>query len=129
MASFSSSAFLTDAFSDQAFDFGAPTPVTTTTGGHFGGRRKKHREEDVSHSRQARERLRESIRSAIEGPAAPAVEAALARFARPQATDSQYLPLLDRIDYDSLAGRIAEIEALIATAIEDDEDEDILLLI
>lgn len=129
MASFSQNAFLTDAFSNQAFDFGTPTPVTTTTGGHFAGRkRKKYYEEDVTESARARERLRATIIEAVEGPKAEVAQTVLSAYIAPQDADSLYLPLLQRINWSKIDSNIDQIVAELARAIEDDDDEDTLLL-
>lgn len=132
-AAFSDTAFgKNTAFSDAAFAFG--TSVITSTGGHFGGRRRKRRDEDVSHSITAREKLRADIKRAIDGPeyVSEAVLEALQPFTRTQATDSILVPLVQRIDWDAFGNRMDEIESVLTQAIrqgeEDDEDEDLLLL-
>lgn len=132
-ASFSDGAFgKNTAFSDTAFEFGAA--AATVVGGHYGGRRKKRHEEDVSHTRAARERLRSDIRLAIDGPEhiSATVAAALEPFARAQASDARFVPLDERIDWGRLDSRFAEIDRILSAAIrqaeEDDDDEDWLLL-
>lgn len=122
------------AFSDAAFAFGTPSPVVVSAGGHFGGRRKKHREEDVSATREDRDELRRTIRAAIDGPEhiSEAVAEAMKPFARAQASDARFIPLDARIDWGMLDSRFAEIDRILSAAIrqaeEDDDDEDLLLL-
>ena len=132
-AAFSDTAFgKNTAFSDAAFAFG--NSVVTSTGGHFAGRRRKRKDEDVSHSIFAREKLRADIKRAIDGPeyVSEAVSEALQPFTRAQASDALLVPLVQRIDWDAFGHRIDEIETILTQAIhqaeEDDEDEDFLLL-
>ena len=70
-ASFSDTAFGKDtAFSSSAFEFGGVTPVIVVIDTHD-GERKRRRDEEF---KNARERLRDQIRFAIEGPLEPLTE-------------------------------------------------------
>lgn len=131
MASFSDTAFSTSGFSDAAFDIG--TEAATGSKG-WPGEYRKHRERDFSEELSAKHRLREQIRAALEGPVevSQAVEEAISEYVRPQKTDSRYMPLDARIDWDRIYRNLAQVEATvlmhIAWASEEDDDEDLLLL-
>ena len=126
--SFSDTAFGKDtAFSSAAFDFGGAAPVVSV-GGHYG---KKRRERDFSEDREARHRLREQIRDAIEGPQAAVVQTAISEYIRPQKQDARLLSLDERIDWDKIYRNLEMVEATMLMHIawaEDDDDEDLLLL-
>ena len=128
---FSSTAFDTNAFDTNAWDFGTgPTP-TTTVGGHFAGRKKRHHERDFTEELSAKHRLREQIREAIDGPHAEVVQAAISEYIRPQRSDARALSLDERINWDAIYQNLERVELTVLTHIamaEDDEDEDLLLL-
>jgi hypothetical protein len=107
-------------FDGQVFDTcEAPTP-TVVIDTHDGGRQRRH----FKGLRKARERLREQIRFALEGPQAVELREAL----EPVATDSG-IPLEARVD----VGRLTEAQyQKIITAYEayreDEEEVEMLLL-
>ena len=104
MASFSSGAFDTGAFDAGAYDFGgAPPPVIVVIDTHD-GERKRRRDEEF---KQARERLREQIRIAIDGPDAPELSPQLEAIA----VESK-APLELRVDLDELVNQIALLNAV-----------------
>lgn len=118
MAAFSSTAFDTNAFSTGAFDFGVTVVIDT----HDDGRDEYNRK-----IKEARERLREQIRLAVESPQAQAVVSALESIAIPQRTDSLFVPLAERVDMDkffaevALQQRLDRVAALRAQQIDDEE--------
>lgn len=92
----------------------------------------KKRDERHRKQKEAKERLREQIRAAIEGPSAPLLTTALERVA--QAGPE---PLVERVDIDLLY-RQAELLRAIREAAEaramywrliDEDDEDVFLLL
>lgn len=131
MAAFSDTAVSTSAFSDAAFDIGSESAAASKG---WPGEYTKHRERNFSEELSAKHRLRAQIRAALEGPVevAEAVEEAISEYVRPQKTDSRYLPLDARINWDRIYRNLAQVEATvlmhIAWASEEDDDEDLLLL-
>ena len=106
------------------FFFGSTPIVVIDT--HDGGRRRRRDEE----FRQARIRLREQIRLAIDGPDADILAPALETVA---AKGSQ--PLEERVDISQLVAQVELLKAVERAAFAryrqeiDDDDEDVLLLI
>lgn len=104
-----------------------PAPVTVIDT-HDGERKRKRHEEQ----RQARERLREQIRKAIDGPDAPIIAPALERIAQEGVE-----PLHTRVDIGELVAQVelwkAVKEAAFAYARRereiDDDDEEVLMLL
>lgn len=134
MASFSNAAFDTNAFSVAAFDFGTPATRRIDTHDGFDENRKEH-----DAKREARVRLREQIRVALEGPQAETARKALT----PYSVKSESVPFLDTVDLDRVEKRLGKMKALqrilkdlevteftanAMRAIEDD-DEDIFFLL
>ena len=110
-------------------EFFSTTSTTVVTKGFAGW--KKHRPRDFTEERKAKEFLREQIRSAVEGPQAEVVKAAISEYIRPQKTDSRALTLDQRIDWDKIYRNMEIVEATVLMHIaiaEDDDDEDLLLL-
>ena len=108
--------------------FSGTTPVVTT-GGHFLPKKIKPR--DFSPEREARARLREQIREALEGPARQTVEAAIKDYVHPQKFDTVYVPLDSRIDWQKIYDNMQLVETTVLMHLqmaEDDDDEDFLLL-
>ncbi len=127
---FSHEAFGKDtAFSSLAFAFDTgPTPPPTTFGGHFG---KKHRERDFTEEVEAKKRLREQVRLAVEGPQAEVAQEALKDYIHPQKSDSRYVPVEHRIDWAKIYKDMEMVELTLLlhlAAAEDEEDDDFMLL-
>ena len=107
----------------------SPATVVSTVDYHDGG---KKRDKRYQEQREAKERLREQIRQAIDGPDAPIIVPALERIA-----DAGSAPLAERVDIGELVAQ-AELwrsvrEAAQAYAarerdIDDDDDEVLMLL-
>ena len=126
MAAFDSGAFLTDAFSVNAYDFGSTPPVVVVVDTHDGKRKR-----DIWKKRiQDRERLLAQIHEAIDGPNVQIIEEALEPFARPQISDARLVPIAERIDWDAFRDMFSEIETALMEARRraDDEDDDEFLL-
>lgn len=130
MASFSSTAFDTDAFSESSYEFDGAAPVVVVVDTHDGARKRKEWQARID----ARNRLRGQIKEAggWPDPMADAIEEVLEPFAKPQLADSAPIPLVDRIDWNELKVSVLEIEQEIAAArqrAEDEDDDDALLLL
>ena len=118
--------FFTSQFFSGEFFFGGAVVAAPDT--HDGARKRKQWRSQI----EAKERLHEQIRIAIEGPDAEIIEKALEPYAAPQLADAVFVPLLERIDWNALTGAIADIEHELRAAMqraEDDDDEDFMLLL
>lgn len=110
-----------------ASTWGAPATVVTVDK-HDGEKKRKRWEEQ----RQARERLREQIRRAIEGPDAPLITPALQTLAKEGPE-----PLAERVDIGELVAQVELWRAVRKAAEEyaareraiDSDDEEILMLL
>ena len=92
--------------------------------------RKRQKERDKEF-RAERERLREQLRYALEGPALEDVAEELAEIALPQAADAQLRAPHELIDLDRLMERLDlryRIEAMAAARRAEEEEDEILLL-
>ena len=92
--------------------------------------RKRQKERDKAF-RAERERLREQLRYALEGPAMEDVAEELAEIALPQAADAQLRAPHELIDLDRLMERLDlryRIEAMAAARRAEEEEDEILLL-
>lgn len=72
--------------------------------------------------KRTKERLREQLEQALEGPRAEEVKQALTPYVEPQKTDSVYRAYLDRILIDQIS---AEVQQLIEAA----NDEEMAIII
>ena len=92
--------------------------------------RKRQRERDAA-VRAERERLKEQLRYALEGPALEDVAEELAEIALPQQDDAQLRAPHELIDLDRLMERLDlryRIEAMAAARRAEEEEDEILLL-
>lgn len=92
--------------------------------------RKRQRERDEAF-RAERERLREQLRYAMDGPAVEDVAEELAEIALPQATDARLRAPHELIDLDRLMQRLdlrMRIEEMAARRRAEEDDDDMLLL-
>ena len=92
--------------------------------------RKRQKERDKEF-RAERERLREQLRYALEGPALEDVAEELAELALPQQADAQLRAPHELIDLDRLMERLDlryRIEAMAAARRAEEEEDEILLL-
>ena len=92
--------------------------------------RKRQRERDEAF-RAERERLREQLRYALEGPALEDVAEELAEIALPQQDDAQLRAPHELVDLDRLMERLDlryRIEAMAAARRAEEEEDEILLL-
>ena len=93
--------------------------------------RKRQRERDKE-IRAERERLREQLRYAMEGPAVEDVAEELAEIAMPQADDARLRAPHELIDVDRLMARLdlrMRIEAMAEARRREEEDDDDMLLL
>lgn len=78
-----------------------------------------------------RARLRDAIRFAISGPEDHGLEQRLEAIATPQVSDSVYVPIADRVNYDRLAADVELYRSVMQKARREEidrEDEEFLLL-
>jgi hypothetical protein len=126
---FSSSAFDTNAFSVLAWDFGTTPPPVVVRGGHFGKKRhEEHREREFSDELEAKQRLRQQIVEAMDGPHAEVIEEVLSDYIAPE---KAYLPPIQRMQWDKIYRQLDHVEMALLLHLsiaEDDDDEDWLLL-
>ena len=115
---------------DAAPTFTVAPDTTDTHDGDATEIRRRQRERDEAF-RAERERLREQLRYAMDGPAAEDVAEELAEIALPQATDAQLRAPYELIDLDRLMQRLdlrMRIEQMAASRRAEDDDDDMLLL-